>query len=206
MKHAAWLAALAMVAGAGWFAVSVVCGAEAGKVPPSVADRPSVAPAGKATATATASPVAAARAPATPIREVAPLATSTTKAGDVTPPAPMPNIDIPPIPAVGDDPFKPGPAPAHSAPSDVLAEGKRLFEREGQIDVDPIGRTMFVFNSGDKPMYLLENSWREYLEKITQQGVKKIRWRVSGEVTVYGGRNYLLVKNVVHVIPEEDIK
>jgi hypothetical protein len=196
MRHAARVAALILLVGAGWLTVSIVRGAEAEKAAPPAKD---LTRAAVGAGTPAKSPVA-------PFRAVAPKATPTSTVADITPPAPMPDIDIPPIPEVGKEPYQPGPMPVRPKPADVLEEGKHLFNREGQLDMDPIGRSTFVFNSGDKPMYLLENSWREYLENITERGTKKIRWRVSGVVTVYGGRNYLLVTKVVHVLPEEEVK
>jgi hypothetical protein len=148
--------------------------------------------------------LASARVPPAPVR---PIPTSTATAGleAVTPPPVTPDFEIPPIPEVKkEEPFKAGPVPVRTAPPDVIEEGKRLFNREGMLQMDSIGRAMFAFNSGDKPMYLLENSWREYLESVTEQGTKKARWRVSGIVTVYGGRNYLLLTKIVHVLPEEE--
>jgi len=74
------------------------------------------------------------------------------------------------------------------------------------LEMDQIGRSKFVFDSGDKPMWLLESTWREYLEKVTDQGKKKAHWRVSGIVTIYGGRNYLLLTKVVQMGgPEEGL-
>jgi len=158
----------------------------------------------EAAMSATAAPAASgtSAAPAAPIKGVPPAAPL--KTSDVTPPAPLPDFQIPAIPEVGTDPYKAGIGPARTAPADVIEEGKRLFNREGRLEMDPLGRSMFAFNSGDKPMYLLENSWREYLEKVTDQGTKKARWRVSGIITVYGGRNYLLLTKLVHVLPEEE--
>ncbi len=122
----------------------------------------------------------------------------------VVPPAPLPDVNIPPIPEVDDDPFKPGPPPVRGKPTDIVEEGKRLFNREGRLEMDKIGRAIFVFDSGDKPMQLLENSWREYIEARTHYAKKKARWRVSGIVTVYGKRNYLLVTTCTHIMPEEE--
>jgi len=133
----------------------------------------------------------------------------------VNPPPPVPDVVIPPIPQVGTDPFRPagdgdsaipgataGYAPG---PGDVLIEeGKRLFSREGRLDLDAVGRTVFVFDSGDKPMRLLENSLREYLEAVTQRGKKAARWRVSGLVTTYQRDNFLLLTKVVRILPEEE--
>jgi len=122
----------------------------------------------------------------------------------ITPPPALPDVDIPPIPEVDDDPFKPGKPPVRVGPSGLIAEGKRLFNHEGRLETDPIGRSQFVFDSGDKPMYLLENSWREYLEQRTDFGKKKARWRISGLVTVYGEQNYLLLTKCVEIKAEEE--
>ena len=121
----------------------------------------------------------------------------------VVPPAPLPDVEIPPIPEVDADPFKPGLPPVRVEPPDIVEEGKRLFNREGRLEMDKIGRAIFVFDSGDKPMKLLENSRREYLEVRTAYARKKARWRVSGIVTVYGKRNYLLLTKCVQIMPEE---
>lgn len=122
----------------------------------------------------------------------------------VVPPPPIPDVEIPPIPEVGENPFKPGLPPTRGKLPDVVEEGKRLFNREGRVETDAIGRTLFVFDSGDKPVYLLENTAREYLETVTEHGKKKARWRISGIVTVYGGRNYVLLTKVVRMMPEEE--
>ena len=121
----------------------------------------------------------------------------------VVPPAPLPDVEIPPIPEVDADPFKPGLPPVRVKPPDIVEEGKRLFNREGRLEMDKIGRAIFVFDSGDKPMKLLENSRREHLEARTDYARKKARWRISGIVTVYGKRNYLLLTKCVQIMPEE---
>jgi len=127
-----------------------------------------------------------------------------TEPPDITPPPTLPEVDIPPIPEVDEDPFKAGAPPRREEPSGLLAEGKRLFNSEGRLETDKIGRSMFVFDSGDPPMYLLENSWREFLENRTAHGTKPARWRISGLVTVYGKRNYLLLTKCVRIEAEED--
>jgi len=126
------------------------------------------------------------------------------EAAEIIPPDQLPDVVIPPIPEVSKEPFAPGPRPVRPKPPDAIDEGKRLFNREGRLEVDPIGRSIFVFDSGDKPMWLIESTWREYLEKVTVQGKKKAHWRVSGIVTVYGGRNYLLLTKVVPMAGEEE--
>jgi len=117
----------------------------------------------------------------------------------------MPEVAIPPIPPVGEDPFRPGMPRAAGEPQLLtLQEDKRLFNREGRIAIDDDGRTVFVFDSGDPPMRLLENSLRQYLEGVTDLGKLYARWRVSGLITEYRGKNYLLLSKVVRVMPEED--
>jgi len=139
--------------------------------------------------------------PAKPRTEVPP---APTEVPDIAPPPTLPDVNIPPIPEVDDDPFKPGAPPRREGPSGLLAEGKRLFNREGRLETDKIGRSVFVFDSGDSPMYLLENSWREFLEERTGRATKLARWRVSGLVTVYGKRNYLLLTKCARIEAEED--
>jgi len=124
----------------------------------------------------------------------------------ITPPPAVPEVEIPAIPPVDPKypfkqsvykpPVKGGPAP--------LEEGKRIFDREGRFDNDAKGNPVFVFDSGDTPMRLLESRWREYLESVTGEGQKHARWRVSGIVTLYYHHNYLLLTKVVRIEAEEE--
>lgn len=124
----------------------------------------------------------------------------------INPPPQIPEVEIPPIPQVDEEnPFTPAePKKPVPGPAAGLEEGKRLFNREGRVAVDDTGRTVFVFDSGDKPMRLLENSWREFLETITDFGKKDAHWRVSGLITVYQHQNYLLLTKCVRMMPEEE--
>jgi hypothetical protein len=207
MRRAAVPVILALFVGAAWLAATTV-GGQADSEEPVLAQPRKVAPSGDApapplgagtAATAAKKPVAA---PASPPAPAAPAPAG--KEPDITPPPQLPDVEIPSIPEVGQDPFKPGPRPVRPRPPDTIDEGKRLFNREGRFEVDQIGRAIFVFDSGDKPIWLLESTWREYLEKVTAQGKKKAHWRVSGIVTVYGGRNYLLLTKVVPMGGEEE--
>jgi len=198
---------MSLMIGAVWIAVASVRGEEAEEQKPVLAKPLKEAPPAESAApSAKAAPPA--KKPASPPSKPAPAkaALPGEKEPIVTPPEPLPDVEIPPIPEVKDDPFKPGPRPVRPRPADVIEEGKRLFSREGRLEMDQIGRSMFVFDSGDKPMWLLESTWREYLEKVTDQGKKKAHWRVSGIVTIYGGRNYLLLTKVVQMGgPEEGL-
>lgn len=197
---------LLLIIGAVWIAVASVRGEEADQGPVLAKPVTQAPPAESAAPPAKVAPPA--KKPAPPPSKAAPAkaAAPGEKEPIVTPPEPLPDVEIPPIPEVKDDPFKPGPRPVRPRPADVIEEGKRLFSREGRLEMDPVGRSMFVFDSGDKPMWLLESTWREYLEKVTDQGKKKAHWRVSGIVTIYGGRNYLLLTKVVQMSgPEEGL-
>ena len=174
MKRWAMVGGALLVIGAGWFSATRA-GGEAGSE-------------------AAVQPAAAAK-PETPATDAEPT---------VTPPPPMEDVEIPPIPEVDKNPFQPGPPPVRSKRPDVIEEGKRLFDREGRLEMDPVGRSIFVFDSGEKPMRLLENSWREYLETLTDHARQKARWRISGVVTVYEGENFLLLTKVVRIMPEEE--
>jgi hypothetical protein len=133
---------------------------------------------------------------------------------NIIPPPQIPDVDIPPIPEVKktvgkdgvitEDPFTPGPWPVAKKKSDAIDEGKRLFDREGRLEVDPIGRPVFVFDSGDKPMQLLESTQRELLEAATDRGKRRARWRISGIVTVYEGKNFLLVTRATRILAEQE--
>lgn len=124
----------------------------------------------------------------------------------ITPPPPVPEVEIPAIPPVDPKyPFKQSvyKPPAKKGGPAPLEEGKRIFDREGRFDHEE-GNPVFVFDSGDRPMRLLESRWREYLESVTDEGRKHARWRVSGIVTLYYRHNYLLLTKVVRIEAEEE--
>ena len=92
--------------------------------------------------------------PAKPRTEAPP---APTEVPDIAPPPTLPDVNIPPIPEVDDDPFKPGAPPRREGPSGLLAEGKRLFNREGRLEMDKIGRSVFVFDFGLRSKQLRPN-------------------------------------------------
>jgi hypothetical protein len=197
MRHIWASAALILAVAAGWGLVQIVCGEEAGPTTVTTPSGPSATP------PATPAPVAKVKSE-TPAAPGATAPVAPPKTATITPPAPLPDVEIPPIPEIDKDPFKPGPPPVRKKRTDALEEGKHLFNREGRLELDPIGRPVYVFETGDKPMRLLENSWRQYMEKMTDNGRKKAHWRVSGTVTLYDGENFLLVTRAMHVTPEEE--
>ena len=243
MKHAALVAAVVMVVGAGWFGAGVIRGEQPQQgpsAPPPVAESPSAkdgpvaiprttevpgpekqaqpgpSAAAPESPSAKNGPVAIPRqteepkpAPAKPAPVAVPKKTfepmTTDGLENVIPPPQLPDVDIPPIPeAKKEDPFKPGPMPVAKKKSDAIDEGKRLFDREGRLEVDPLGRPIFIFDSGDKPMQLLENTQRELLENATERGKRHAKWRISGIVTVYEGKNFLLVTRATRILAEQE--
>lgn len=194
MRQTAIVAAVVLAVGAGWMSVSGILGQEAQA--PSAPAAPAV-------------PASAAqegeKSPPAPVAKPAAAGSAKAEApGTVTPPPPVPDVEIPPIPEVGDNPFKPGPPPVRKKKPDTLEEGKRIFDREGRMEVDPLGRPLFIFDSGEKPMPILENTVREMLESVTDRGKRKARWRVSGMVTVYEGKNFVLITRATRILPEEE--
>jgi hypothetical protein len=124
---------------------------------------------------------------------------------DINPPPPVPEVDIPPIPPVDEeDPFKPREMPAPEAGPGPIEEGKRLFDREGRLELNEEGKPIYVFDSGDPSMRLLPCAWLEFIEKRTRDGRIFARWRVSGLVTTYRSENYLLLTKAIHIQPERD--
>lgn len=93
-------------------------------------------------------------------------------------------------------------------PRGVQRSGKKLLP-EGFYVVDRRGRLvrsgdqwMFAFESdgkalADPPMGLLRNEWLERVESEVATGAHGVIFRVSGEVTCYRGKNYLLLRKVL---------
>ncbi|MBM4017676.1 MAG: hypothetical protein FJ288_05005 [Planctomycetes bacterium] len=228
MRQLAAVAAVMMITiGAGWAAAAVLAGEAAapaqdkspaapvakpvGGIPDNRPPAPIAKPVGAepekqppAPIAKPVGPVPAKPPPAPPAKPAGAEPAKPSAPGAVTPPPPVPDVEIPPIPEVGDDPFKPGPGPVRKKKADVIDEGKRLFDREGRLEVDPLGRPLFIFDGGEKPMPVLENAVREMLEAATDHGKRKARWRISGIVTVYEGRNFILITRATRILPEEE--
>jgi hypothetical protein len=100
---------------------------------------------------------------------------------------------IPPIDPGSGTPLAPGPDT-----SNLMLEGTRIVERPGQL-LRLNDRTEFSFRlpNGERVMSieLLPNSLLEAMERQADSGVGE--FVVSGEVTRYRGRNFLLVQKVV---------
>jgi hypothetical protein len=84
----------------------------------------------------------------------------------------------------------------------VLREGTPIVNRVGRINVGADGApSEFVFESDgqalrDPPLLLLPNLRLVLMEDTARNNTREPRFRVSGMVTEYRGRNYLLLDKV----------
>jgi hypothetical protein len=112
------------------------------------------------------------------------------------------------------DYMTPAPATPSPTPAQPLVEGVAPNEppplrlKEGQYITNRVGRLvrdeksgimLFVFDSDGKqmaepPMGVIPSSLLALMEDASDHGTKPVRFRVSGEVTQYRGRNYLYIK------------
>jgi len=131
---------------------------------------------------------------ATPAKEPAPERTDEA----TKPPAPEPA----PAPAATSPAPEPEPAPRQGPKRFVFPEGTRLVDRVGRIvsyEMDVLGapkpkawhRSAFVTSADDHVFILLENQELHRLEDATRRG--EIEVRLSGTITRYRDRNYLLI-------------
>ncbi|MGD8451094.1 MAG: hypothetical protein PVJ57_04695 [Phycisphaerae bacterium] len=90
--------------------------------------------------------------------------------------------------------------PATGSGGQLLAEGTMLVERPGRFVVQD-GKPTFIFHSIEagpalRQMELLPNGFLEALEGEAER-VDNPEFVISGEVTCYRGRNYLLLTKIL---------
>jgi hypothetical protein len=94
-----------------------------------------------------------------------------------------------------------------AAPMTVLREGSYLVDRTGRLARGADGQTWeFSFDSDgrtmkDPPVIILPNLKLMSMEQAAKSSSRDPKFRISGMVTEYGGRNYILLDKVV-VVPE----
>jgi hypothetical protein len=82
-----------------------------------------------------------------------------------------------------------------------LPEGGFIWNRVGRLTKDEkSGEWLFVFdadgkNLKDPPMGMVPSRMLMAMQKASDNGTKATKFRVSGEVTEYEGKNYLYVKD-----------
>src|SRR5215472_12055185 len=96
---------------------------------------------------------------------------------------------------------KPG---APSTP--LIREGTYIMDRLGRLTKTDKGEFEFTFESDgkamrDPPMFLLPNLKLAQLEEAVTSQARDLKVRVTGRVTEYRGRNYLLLDMVI--VPPE---
>ena len=98
-------------------------------------------------------------------------------------------------------------AVAPNAPTmPLLREGTFLVDRSGRLGRSPDGAMEFRFDSDgralrDPPMIVLSNSKLMQMEEENKRSNRDLRFRITGIITEYRGRNGVLIEKVV-VIPD----
>lgn len=88
----------------------------------------------------------------------------------------------------------------------VLREGTYVVDRTGRIKTNSDGQTVFLFDADgktlrDPPMILLPNLLLMSIQTAASNSSRDLHFRITGMVTEYKGRNYILLDKVV-VVPE----
>lgn len=117
---------------------------------------------------------------------------------------PLPNPNDPPAidRKTGGGAIAPG-APAMT----VMREGSYLVDRTGRVTRSADGQQQeFTFDSDgkalkDPPIVILPNLKLMAMETAVKGSTRDLRFRITGMVTEYNGRNYVLLEKVV-VVPD----
>jgi hypothetical protein len=103
-------------------------------------------------------------------------------------------------------------APTPGPMGALIPEGTLIFDRMGRLEKTPDGQQEFRFESDgvsmqDAPMLLLPNQNLMGMEDNLKRNGGHVRFRISGMVTEYGSRNYVLIQKYiaanVQVVPRE---
>jgi hypothetical protein len=115
---------------------------------------------------------------------------------------------LPPTTAPARDATSGGAAVAPGAANlTVLREGTFLVDRTGRLTRAADGQTWeFTFESDgrtmrDPPVLILPNLKLMQMEQAAKGSSREVRFRITGMVTEYNGRNYVLLEKVL-VVPE----
>ena len=123
-------------------------------------------------------------------------------------PGSRPLTPLPEVTSGGADESSGPGAVAPAAPVvNVLREGTFLVDRVGRLDRSADGgHAEFVFESDgtalqDPPVVIIPNLKLMQIEDAAANSTRDLRFRISGMVTEYRGRNYVLLEKAV-VVPE----
>lgn len=118
-------------------------------------------------------------------------------------PAPLQPIVLPPPPnsVTGQGAVAPN---ATTMP--IIREGTFITDRTGRLTKSPDGHDEFTFDSDgqamqDPPMIILPNLKLQLMEQAVQGANRDLKFHVTGMVTEYQNRNYLLMERVM-VVPD----
>jgi len=84
----------------------------------------------------------------------------------------------------------------------LVREGSYIVDRTGRLTRNPDGQFEFTFEADgvalkDPPMIILPNLKLMIMESTVKNSSKDLKFHVSGMVTEYNGRNYILLEQVV---------
>ena len=92
-------------------------------------------------------------------------------------------------------------SPAPGEPKAKLMRERDTFERRiGRLNKDEkSGNWVFSFDADgqdmkDPPLIIVPSLMLEAMEKLSEGGNKPVKFRISGEVTQYKSRNYLIIR------------
>ena len=114
---------------------------------------------------------------------------------------------VPTDPPAVDKKSGPGSVSPHAATQTVLREGTPIVNRVGRLTLGADGGPSdFMFESDggplrDPPVIVLPNLKLMIMEDVARGNTREPRFRVSGVVTEYRGRNYLLLDKVYVMSP-----
>jgi hypothetical protein len=119
-------------------------------------------------------------------------------------PSTRPSRQLAPLPdqAVRDTKSGGGSVRPNAPPVVVIREGTMIIDRPGRLSHTETGQAEFTFESDgkalrDPPMLLLPNLTLNQIEEQITASNRDLRLRVTGVVTEYKGRNYLLLEKVI---------
>ena len=86
----------------------------------------------------------------------------------------------------------------------LVREGTYIVDRVGRLTISIEGQKELTFEADgaamkDPPMLLLPNTNRTRMEMAVQASSRDLKFRVTGMVTEYNARNYILLEKVVVV-------
>jgi len=84
----------------------------------------------------------------------------------------------------------------------VLREGTLIVDRLGRLTRGDKGQYEFTFESDgkalqDPPLIILPNVKLSLMEDVVANSSRDLRFRISGTITEYRGRNYILIEKLV---------